>query len=328
MVDVGVDQFFGGANDLVVPSEGGWRVDRDGIYHIGPGQIGCFGPGGNLAMNEASPVMHTSFFSRPETAEFIINTLQGKPQPQRPINPDIPLPDRRFFRRAITTTASPLTPQRPRLPAPADEKAAPLQLVSEPKRVTSRYPISEVAPESSEVFYISVLAQDPKKQVATLLATFRNARAIQKINVSRGIIKGMWDKIKHTQTGIQKYIDGDPKVRRLPSGDELIELGKRLFFILFSGNICRLYDVARAAQPDGHISLIFTSMVDWIAVMPWEFVYDPQRKNFLATSEVNFTRNVDTGVPADRMEGSPANSAFLSLLLSHLAWPTFPLMTR
>jgi hypothetical protein len=26
MVDVGVDQFFGGANDLVVPTEGGWRV--------------------------------------------------------------------------------------------------------------------------------------------------------------------------------------------------------------------------------------------------------------------------------------------------------------
>ena len=28
LLDVGIDQFFGTANDLVVPSEGGWRVDR------------------------------------------------------------------------------------------------------------------------------------------------------------------------------------------------------------------------------------------------------------------------------------------------------------
>ena len=28
LLDAGIDQFFGSANDLVVPSEGGWRIDR------------------------------------------------------------------------------------------------------------------------------------------------------------------------------------------------------------------------------------------------------------------------------------------------------------
>ena len=28
MADVGVDAFFGSANDLVVPSAGGWLIDR------------------------------------------------------------------------------------------------------------------------------------------------------------------------------------------------------------------------------------------------------------------------------------------------------------
>jgi len=30
-VDAGVDWFFGSANDLVVPTEGGWLIDRDGV---------------------------------------------------------------------------------------------------------------------------------------------------------------------------------------------------------------------------------------------------------------------------------------------------------
>ena len=45
-----------------------------------------------------------------------------------------------------------------------------------------------------------------------------------------------------------------------------------------------------ARQPNGRLHLIFTSMISWIADLPWEFAYDPERKNFLATSEVNFTR--------------------------------------
>ena len=49
LLDVGIDQFFGGANDLVVPSEGGVAhrsLARD--RHPAGSRIGCFGPGGNL----------------------------------------------------------------------------------------------------------------------------------------------------------------------------------------------------------------------------------------------------------------------------------------
>ena len=66
MLDIGIDQFFGSANDLVVPSEGGWRVDPSGgIVHPGA-RIGCFGPGGNL---DRGDVTHVNFFSQPETVD-------------------------------------------------------------------------------------------------------------------------------------------------------------------------------------------------------------------------------------------------------------------
>ena len=44
------------ANDLVVPSEGGWRVDRDGTPYMPGDRIGCFGPGGNLSTTDGGPV--------------------------------------------------------------------------------------------------------------------------------------------------------------------------------------------------------------------------------------------------------------------------------
>jgi CHAT domain-containing protein len=61
----------------------------------------------------------------------------------------------------------------------------------------------------------------------------------------------------------------------------------------------RLYDVARSLQPDGVLDIVFTSMIDWVADKPWELAYDPSRRTFLATSDVNFVRNVFTAVPAE-----------------------------
>src|SRR5258706_13584922 len=67
MIDTGVDQFFGSANDLVVPSEGGWRVDRMSGTAIPATRVGCFGPGGNLA---ADSVTHIDFFAHQESVDF------------------------------------------------------------------------------------------------------------------------------------------------------------------------------------------------------------------------------------------------------------------
>ena len=36
LIDAGIDQFFGTANDLVVPSEGGWRIDRSALRDTFP----------------------------------------------------------------------------------------------------------------------------------------------------------------------------------------------------------------------------------------------------------------------------------------------------
>jgi hypothetical protein len=95
MIDAGIDQFFGSANDLVVPTEGGWRVARPWKPFIPAGRIGCYGPGGNLS---ADSVTHVNFFSRPETVDFLVRALAGEPQPLRRIDPGAALPDRRMAR--------------------------------------------------------------------------------------------------------------------------------------------------------------------------------------------------------------------------------------
>ncbi len=99
LLDVGIDQFFGTANDLVVPSEGGWRVDRPPTGLIPGAQIGCFGPGGNLAPDS---VTHLNMFSQAATAEFLVNALLGRQQPLKGVDPRKNLPDRRLLRGAMT----------------------------------------------------------------------------------------------------------------------------------------------------------------------------------------------------------------------------------
>ena len=96
LADVGMDGFFGTANDLVVPTEGGWRVDKDGDAYVPAERIGCFGTDGNLLPDQPGQVTHVSFFARPETTEFLANALLGRPH-------DLPLVDlaRPLARRGI-----------------------------------------------------------------------------------------------------------------------------------------------------------------------------------------------------------------------------------
>jgi hypothetical protein len=94
-------------------------------------------------------------------------------------------------------------------------------------------------------------------------------------------------------------LEGRGSDRRLPHGRELRSWGRDLFEALFPGDVRRLYDVARSLQPDGILDVVFTSMIDWVADKPWEVAWDPARRTFLATSDVNFVRNVFTAVPAE-----------------------------
>ena len=155
MIDAGVDQFFGSANDLVVPTEGGWRVARPWKPFIPAGRIGCYGPGGNLS---ADSVTHVNFFSRPETVDFLVKALAGEPQPLRRIDPQAALPDRRMIRGAVSPLAAGAAGAPPPAPlqTPAGRQAAP--------------PPTDVTPPSDgNVLKITVINGDLTFEKAPLL---------------------------------------------------------------------------------------------------------------------------------------------------------------
>jgi hypothetical protein len=300
MLDAGVDVFFGTANDLVVPTEGGWRVDAAGTPVIAGNQIGCFGLGGNLQNPPNAQVTHISFFSRTATVDFLTRVLLGQPLGLSVLDPATHLP---FRGRRGAISLAPAQPVSPQASTPP-----PTSML----RATERRAIgsAEIVPGggwADEVFYLAVLNEGKEEEVgkAILQANFRNARVLERMP-TRGPIAGRrFQRIIEAQRTMLRYLDGDSKVHKLPHGDELVNLGKDLFDTLFPGRLRRLYDIARAAQPDGHINLVFTSMISWLADVPWQFAYDSERKNFLATSEVNFTRNVYTAIPADRIPVRP-----------------------
>ena len=103
LLDVGIDQLFGSANDLVMPAEGGWRIDRSGT-HIPASRIGCFGPGGNL---KGDSVTHVNFFSHAEAVDFMVNALLGHQQPLTGVDPRKSLPDRRLLRGSTDAVPAP-----------------------------------------------------------------------------------------------------------------------------------------------------------------------------------------------------------------------------
>ena len=119
LLDVGIDRFFASANDLVVPSEGGWRIDRSSGTFIPATRIGCFGPGGNLPLDS---ITHVNLFSHPETADFLVNALLGRQQPLNGVDPRRNLPDRRLLRGA--TDAPVLRPKGQAVPRTTPEGAA------------------------------------------------------------------------------------------------------------------------------------------------------------------------------------------------------------
>src|SRR5207247_7196470 len=120
-------------NDLVVPSEGGWRVDRAQTAFIPATRIGCFGPGGNLSLDS---VTHVNFFSHAETVDFLVNALSGRQHALNGVDPRKSLPDRRLFRGAVAdgVVASPAA--RADLPAPWRAPAPPSEGEGAPLRIT------------------------------------------------------------------------------------------------------------------------------------------------------------------------------------------------
>ena len=317
IIDAGADLFFTSANDLVVPTEGGWRVDAgSGAAVTIPGdRVGCFGLGGNLSQHK--PVNHVNFFEDPGTVDFLVRALRGQSHPATSIviEQDLPSGRRRSAvpvdgRPSMAATSSPA-------PAMATAQAVPAARIL-PVAVSLTQ-----SPEPDDVFQIALVDSHPDDQVAELIATFRNARVMETLRTrpekgsshtrSRGD-KGdvQWQQIKTAQDHIQGYIQGNPKFPALPGEHDLQQFGVALFKALFPGQVRRLYDAARSEQTSQRLNLIFTSDIDWIADQAWEFVYDPDRRTFLALEEVNFTRNVLTAIPAERI---PARGGPMRILV-------------
>ena len=131
------------------------------------------------------------------------------------------------------------------------------------------------------------------------MASFRNARVLVPFPRSGGEAGARWQRIIRAHERTLAALEGRSRGRSLPQGRELRAWGRDIFEALFPGDVRRLYDVARSLQPDGVLDLVFTSMIDWVADKPWELAWDPARRLFIATSDVNFVRNVFTAVPAE-----------------------------
>jgi hypothetical protein len=312
IIDAGADLFFPTANDLVVPTEGGWRVDPDsGSAAAIPGdRVGCFGVGGNLSQQH--PVSHVNFFEDPGTVDFLVRALRGDAQPIAPIDIHHDLPSGRRRGAALLKMPHVGLPSERREEPPTSRPALPALQVNQPVAALTPYA------EPDDVFHIALIAPKEGADEAQLIATFRNARVMERLHtggthkttatVRRSAMDDaptQWARIKAGQAHIHGYINGDPAYPHLPDETALQQMGSALFTALFPGQVRRLYDAARSEQVSHRLNLIFTSDIGWIADQSWEFIYDPDRRTFLALEEVNFTRNVLTAIPAERIPARP-----------------------
>lgn len=307
--------FFQSANDLIVPSEGGWLIDN--AYSSIPAErIGCFGDGGNLdGINEDSNVFHTNFFAQPRTVDFLREALTGALHSIPPLDPAKKLPFgwRRGVGAAVASAA--IAAEAPNTPVPEARRSA-LQVPVRPGEERKVFQLFVISPDDH--LPADVISRQ-KDRTALVLATYKNARAIETVFIRGGGAKAvsngafhrpsseeggfLWSRIIKKSNRIRDYVNGKPNAPDLPHREQLQTFGADLFAAMFPDSVRRLYDVARSeAQSEGRrLDIVVTSMINWIADKPFEFVYDPDRQAYLATEDVNFTRNVLTVVPDDRV---------------------------
>ncbi len=321
MVDVGVDGFFGMANDLVVPTRGGWRVGTPTMTIVGNDRVGCYGPGGNLRTNGPVDVTHTTFFNQTETVDFLARAVLGQPQGLPTMQLDAELPTKRDGRRgngAMTSDARgaatpPINPPSTTLPPETDGNHPPRVSTVRPSRQSFLdevlhlfivSPLNALAmPKENDSDYglSQMVANSTKGDTALLIASFRNARVIEPFRPTRGEARDRYQLIDNTHKRIKGYIDGNSRYKSLPSEEELRKYGALLFDSIFPGEVRRLYDTARAELKERRLNVCLTSTIGWVADKPWEFAFDPYEETFICTEEVNFIRNSITAVPADAL---------------------------
>jgi len=326
LADAGVDRFFGEENDLVVPTAGGWRVGAAPAGTIPSGRVGWFGPEGNLRPGRTGEVHHLNLLRQPESVDFLVRGVLGQPQPLAAprLPPGADEAGRRGRGPAQARSAQAGGQGGPSSPAPgragataaAGTQGTAASAEGGPSAPRPLGPHTEL----DEVFHLLVVspedaeaagtgdgdeqvaarraARSGRSRTALLIASFRNARVIEPFRANQD---ERFDRIEAFHQRIKGYVDGDPRVRQLPSEEKLREYGALLFDTLFPGQVRRLYDSARSELKDRRLNVCLTSTIGWVAEKPWEFAFDSSRRTFLCTEEVNFIRNSLTAVPADAL---------------------------
>lgn len=341
LLDAGIDGFFEGANDMVVPAEGSWVVDEPGAV-IPAERIGCFGPGGNL--NSATgPVHHLNFFGQENTTAFLLHALDIQHMTYPPIDPRMKLPVRRLLRSgtgagARTKAATPDTEGPLAVPFHVrlsngittyvgEEDTLHLTIlggwhgdstsgsfkVGKDQRDDGHGTGEPASPVIMAAYGAARIVEPfPTRDIWTSAAK-KNAPGTKRVQLSDAGTR--YSKIIAQHMSIRMNLEStagkDGEIPELPDDEQLRDFGELLFRALFVGDVRHLYDVARAQQREGPLNIVFTCMIPWLASFPWEYAFDPVRRKFLATEEVHFVRNVLTAVPPQVIRSDRARMRIL-----------------
>lgn len=310
LLDLGIDGFFEGANDLVVPTAGALAV-APGIPRVIPSaRVACFGAGGNLRV-QAGDVHHLSILAQTETADFILRALRDESQPLPAIDLDEPIPSRRARRGGIPSPAPSSSSRRAVRSRPVPpEASAVFELASNPEDREGDGTLHLLIISGPAVRSVEMPAGTSPAQI---IAIYGSARVVEPFGLrDRAGEKGAgtcFQQIIALDERIQMSLDGRISKRtllvpELPDDESLRQFGALLFEALFTPQVRRLYDLARSEQRGRPLNVIFTCTIPWVASKPWEFAFDPSRRKFLATEEIHFVRNVLSAVPAQRQHGA------------------------
>ncbi len=264
LLDAGVDRFFGEPNDLVVPTEGCFVLDRAGGARVPETRGALLGSGGT---GRGGSAHHFDLFSRDEAIAFLAATLGGEPSGH----------------------AGAAEPRRGRSSASVPSRAP--AVGKKPSRPARRATAPRLGETRREALELTLLPGDRRDLTALLFARYGTARVVAEVPR-----KGeAWREIIRGHERLRAHFDGDG--RPLPPEAALERWGAVLFETLFPGEVRRLWDAARGASSGGATDVVFTSLLDWMADKPWELAFDPHRRAFLAATEACFVRNVVTAVP-------------------------------
>lgn len=314
LLDTAVDTFFHGANDLVVPTEGGWKTSDTPDGWIPGERIACCGPGGNLHTDLRTTLHHGAFFRDAETVEFILASLKSGQSGLPRIDTQRPLPSRDMLggRRSVGG-------ERAAVPLP--QQVANTREAAAVKTQSMEAGVDMQGFNEERVLYLTVISHEKRANVGDesdaappmLLAEYNGARVSVPFLTSGPTFGAgkRWHELIRMQRQMVGYANGQgfsgdtdsDEAGKIDFPDDkfLTRFGTLLFRALFPGEVCNLYNIARHQHKKRRLKIIFTSMIPWVADFPWELAYDAVAGAFLACADVRFVRNVLTSTPSNRI---------------------------